>query len=523
LSEVATSDDDPIAPVDASSSWFVRWRYWILGGLVLLAVASQTRNQQWTTDMWMHAAAVREFATHPFDPGDPVISAMHDSAWLNPYTWVVGRLAALFDDNALTALSIAAVANVALVLVAFRAFVIELTSNRRAPFYALLAALLLWGPRAWRWSGVIHVDAIGYVAPYPSMLALALMLFVLTIASRLARSGVRIDDWWRLVALGVGVLLVGLIHPPTAVVLAVVGPVLVLCRLRPWSWPTLGWIALAVVIGIGVAALWPFFPLFDLSPGGFYKSSDELFYQSVPQRIFPALLGLVVVYRRTRADWRDPMGWLVGAALMLYGIGYWGGIGRPIIFAVLALQIAVGDGVGRIEAAWSARAGVPQWQQLYALACAIVAVFGLVFLRAGPARMIPDEIRPSGLVADADVERVSDTYDPLVGIVDGTTLATEKPSIELPAFAGKLVSSSFWENPLAEDDVATRRRATDRFFDRSASDEARRQIIDDYEVQYVVIDERDRVGITADDLGRLGATKVYAGDDLTVWTVNPSN
>ncbi len=159
-------------------------------GLVLIGVVSQTRNQQWTTDMWMHAAAVREFAAHPFHPGDPVISAVHDSAWLSPYTWIVGRLAALFDGNALTALSIAAVVNVALVLVAFRSFVIELTSNRRAPFYSLLAALVLWGPRAWRWSGVIHLDSIGYVAPYPSMFALAVFLFVLTLASRLARLGV---------------------------------------------------------------------------------------------------------------------------------------------------------------------------------------------------------------------------------------------------------------------------------------------------------------------------------------------
>jgi hypothetical protein len=515
----AASGTEPIAPVDASSSWFVRWRYWILCGVVVLAVASQTRNEQWTTDMWMHAAAVREFAMRPFDPGDPVISAVHDSAWLNPYAWVVGRLAALFDGDALTALSIAAVVNVGLVLVAFRAFVIELTSNRRAPFYALLAVLLLWGPRAWRWSGVIHADAIGYVAPYPSMLALALMLFVLTIASRLARSGVQIDDWWRLVAIGVGVLLVGLIHPPTGVVLAVVGSVLVLCRLRPWSWPTLGWMALAAVVGVGVATLWPFFPLFDLSPGGFYKASDELFYQSVPQRIFPALLGLVVVYRRSRADWRDPMAWLVGAAVVLYGIGYWGGIGRPIIFAVLVLHIAVGDGLGRMEAAWSAHAGVTRWQQVYALACAVLAIAGLVFLRAGPARMIPDEVRPSGLVADADVERVSDTYDPLVDIIDGVVLATETPSIELPAFAGKLVSSSFWENPLAADDVAARRRVTDRFFDRSATDDVRRRIIDEYGAQWIALSREDDPWRLQNEFEALGAEVMFRKDDVVVLRV----
>ena len=252
----------------------------------------------------------------------------------------------------------------ALVLVAFRSFVIELTDNRRAPFYALLAAVLLWGPRAWRWSGVIHLDSIGYVAPYPSMFALAVFLFVLTVASRLAWFGVQRADWWRLVGLGVGVCLVGLCHPPTGVVLAIAGPVMVLCRCRPLAWHTLAWLAVPVLVGLGIALLWPFFPLFRLSPGGFYATSDELLYQSVPQRVFPALLGLIVVYRRTRADWRDPIGWLIGTALALYAVGYWSGIGRPIIFAVLLLQIAVGDGLGRIEAAWRAH-HVSRWQQGY--------------------------------------------------------------------------------------------------------------------------------------------------------------
>ena len=359
MSEVATSDDDPIAPVDASSSWFVRWRYWILGGLVLLAVASQTRNQQWTTDMWMHAATVREFATHPFDPGDPVISAMHDSAWLNPYTWAVGRLAALFDDNTLD----------------------RAVDRRGGERRARARGVPGLRDRADEQPTRTVLRAARRAAPVgPTCLAVERgdprrrhrLRRAVPLDARLGADVVRAHDRQpsgalgrrarRLVATrraGRGRALVALVHPPTGVVLAVVGPVLVLCRLRPWSWSTLGWIALPVAVGIGVAALWPFFPLFDLSPGGFYKASDELFYQSVPQRIFPALLGLVVVYRRTRADWRDPMAWLVGAALVLYGIGYWGGIGRPIIFAVLVLQIAVGDGLGRIEAAWSARVGVP--------------------------------------------------------------------------------------------------------------------------------------------------------------------
>jgi hypothetical protein len=89
LTDLAPTIDNPIAPVEGpGGSWLSRHRYWLLAALVLIGVVSQTRNQQWTTDMWMHSAAVREFAAHPFHPGDPIISAVHDSAWLSPYTWV---------------------------------------------------------------------------------------------------------------------------------------------------------------------------------------------------------------------------------------------------------------------------------------------------------------------------------------------------------------------------------------------------------------------------------------------------
>jgi hypothetical protein len=127
------------------------------------------------------------------------------------------------------------------------------------------------------------------------MFALAVFLFVLTVASRLARLGVQ----RRLVALdrfGVGVpWWRSVIHPP--VVLAMPGP-WVLCRCRPLAWRTLarlarcrcwsGWDRAAVAV----------LPALSLVAGRFLLTSDELFYQSVPQRVFLSV-GLIVVYRRT--------------------------------------------------------------------------------------------------------------------------------------------------------------------------------------------------------------------------------
>ena len=253
----------------------------------------------------------------------------------------------------MTALSIAAVVNVALVLVAFRSFVIELTSNRRAPFYALLAALLLWGPAsvAVEWRDPRRLDRLRRALPVD--VGVGALPVRAHHREPIGATRLVAADWWRLVALGVGVGAGRVVSSADRRGAGRRRP-----RVGAVSLPPAG-VANARVAcatsggGLGVAMLWPFFPLFDLSPSGFYATSDELFYQSVPQRIFPALLGLIVVYRRSRADWRDPIAWLIVSALVLYGIGTWSGIGRSIIFAVLLLQVAVGDGVGRIEAAWS--------------------------------------------------------------------------------------------------------------------------------------------------------------------------
>ena len=409
MTDLAENSDDPIAPVDGPGGpWLSRHRYWLLAGLVLIGVVSQTRNQQWTTDMWMHAAAVREFAAHPFHPGDPVISAVHDSAWLSPYTWVVGRLAALFDGNALTALSIAAVVNVALVLLAFRSFVIELTGNRRAPFYALARR-------------VGAVGATGVAMERRDPPRLRRLRGAVSIDVRAGRVPVRADPGQSTGAVGGAAR--RLVAPGRIGNRRIPGGALPSAhrsgsrrgragdRLVPLSTAR---VAHAVVVGVtgggrfGHRGAVAFLPAVPLSPAGFYATSDELFYQSVPQRVFPVLLGLIVVYRRTRADWRDPIAWLIGSALLLYGVGYWSGIGRPIIFAVLLLQIAVGDGLGRVEAAWRVH-HVTRWQQGYAVAFVVLRCLGLVFLRAGPVRMIPEELRPSGLADENELAKVSDT------------------------------------------------------------------------------------------------------------------
>ncbi len=149
------------------------------------------------------------------------------------------------------------------------------------------------------------------------------------------------------------------------------------------------------------------------------------------------------------------------------------------------------------------------------MAFGVLALLGLVFLRAGPVRMIPEEIRPSGLASKDELAKVSDTYEPVGDTVgDTVVLASDTPSIYLPAFGGKLVSSDFWENPLAADDVTTRRQVTKDFFRNSTTNERRRQILHEYGVSFVVLADADETTDRLGDLEQLGGREAFRGGGL---------
>jgi hypothetical protein len=156
-----------------SGSWPARHRYGLLAAVVVLLTTIQTLNGQWSTDMWEHVAVVRELIARPFDPGHPLVLSDAAHPGFSPYTVVLGILGDLTGAGAIAVLSVAAVVNVVLLVLAFRLLVVEVTRNERAPFWALVFVLLLWGVTPYRYSGFFGLNSIGFVAPYPSTFATA--------------------------------------------------------------------------------------------------------------------------------------------------------------------------------------------------------------------------------------------------------------------------------------------------------------------------------------------------------------
>jgi hypothetical protein len=141
---------------------------------VLLTV--QTLGQHWSSDFWEHAAAVRELARRPFAPQHPLLPVDLPHHSFSLYTWVLALLVRFVGVAPITALQLAALLNLVLLLVAFPRFVGAMTGSRRAAPFALVIVLLAWGPAAWRYSGFLNINSIGFVLPFPSMFAVALTL-----------------------------------------------------------------------------------------------------------------------------------------------------------------------------------------------------------------------------------------------------------------------------------------------------------------------------------------------------------
>ena len=191
--------------------WLLRHRYATLAGVVLVLGLIQTLNGHWSTDMWEHAAVVRGLIDDPFRSTPPL--TLLDT----PYTVTLGALGHAFGANAVTMLSVAAIANLVLFLVALRLFVVEATANQRAPFWALVFLLLLWGLSPYRFSGFFNLNSIGFVLPYPSTFATGVALLTLTAALRAMRNRRPV----LFAAVAVGTTSVVLVHPITASWLAV--------------------------------------------------------------------------------------------------------------------------------------------------------------------------------------------------------------------------------------------------------------------------------------------------------------
>lgn len=459
----------------AGSSARDRLRFLVVALSALGLCALYAWRGYFSSDFWEHAAVVRELSVRPLSPRHPLFALDAPHAYASPYLLAVGLAARVTGAAPTTALAIAGLVNMVLLVLAVRRFLVRLPHGEAAAPYALLFIIFWWGKAAWMWSGFFHIGMLGYTAAYPSTFAAAAMFFCVSLFMDALDSGR--PATFAAIALLVAVCMLS--HPPTALVLFAALAVLLVARAPQRFWINAGLLVGALVAGIALAFVWPYFPVLKLfadQPPEFHSWSG-VFYQGVLGQIWPGVIALPALFWRLRTDRRDPLVLLVGVLAVIYAIGgitgrY--GLGRTIAYIVVFIQIALAIAM----VAWESH--LPKRRAWLVPAGCLVASLALFAYDKPP---LPRIIR-------IDRQVWPEAKAILAPVHPGdVVLADSRTSYLVPALSGGRVVA--WRHPVYwVPDHAERRKAEDQFF-AGATDDERRAVITRYQVRWILLDRRE--------------------------------
>jgi alpha-1,6-mannosyltransferase len=512
-----TSPDQPVPPSRSSASGPWRRAAALIGltsPFVALSAALfglllwRSLYGEWVGDFWIYLPAVREVASSPLAPRNPLYAESYAFAFMTPYLWVLGLISRLSGVGAFETLVFQGLVNLVMLLGGLYAFVTTWTGRRQPAFFALLFVLFLWGPDPWSFSGFFHLRSLALVLPYPSTFASGVALLTLAGLPALAarRGGVV------LLAFITALLLV--VHPVTALFLWIGVASWSLGSSEPRRWRR--WISLAgaLLAGALLALGWPLTPMAELWFGqaALVHAGNLEMYEAPLGRIAPALLGLPVLLLRLGRRPRDPLAllFLALAACYLYGglTAHWS-FGRLLAHAVVALHVALADAVVDIEL-WVQRfKRGPVLRRAFATAIALALIAGAWNSSVRP---ILAEGRSRGLDGLAFLEKHVDR--------NAVVLADLDTSWFVPSLSSRVVA---FPMPIPfVPDHAQRLEAVRRFYGSAGTQAERLALLQRYRVSHVLLwkpvlpDWRERLA----ELVPHGAV-VYAGSDHVLLRVTP--
>lgn len=465
------------------AAWFLKSRYWLLCALVFGLLALRTDNSFWVGDFWEHSSVIRELATHPLHPLHPQLLSDSPSAFNTPYHLLLGLVVRLSAKSAVEVLAIAGLFNLILFFASFYLFVSTLDRQNRSglAFYSLLLVLLLWGTYAWNFSGFYHLRNLGYILPFPSMFAMAISLFGLWLNDlRLKQKNeLFLIPIWLIAAT------VLLTHSITFFFLAA-GLAAFSLQTRRSLWIELLKIGGLLALAFGIAVLWPYYPFIKLMTGesALYHLSNQVMYQHLLLRVWPLLIGIVLLILEARKNWRSPLPWMFAALLGVYLFGWLNGsysYGRVISYLGVILQITIAIYMLKLEGWVGVRFQAAQaGRAIFSLGTALLLI--LVTLTAQVIPLI-ETIQPqesNNLEKYLFLSQYTGQYD--------VTLTDLPTSMIVPTFGGKVVA---YDRPLPfVSDMGQRKEDVLRFYDPQTSVNDRQEILKKYAVKYILLEKK---------------------------------
>ncbi len=385
----------PYPPRPAERSAAADRSYVLLSVVLGVVMLFQQLNQQWSRDVFVHIAAIREFSAHGLAAKNPFTGDNSPDAYLTPFSLLGGWLQAATHWDVTTVLTVLAMMNLALFVVALRMFVRTVSLRPWAPTLALACTLVAWGIGPWRWSGYLNLNSIGFGLPYPSVFATAVGLGAVVALIRFVRGG---PAWNAAAAIILGTLAL-LSHPLTALWLGMIALAFVVDAVREverWRLLVVG--GCAVVAGVLALAWTPYSLLDVLSNSQRWEVGNQGLYHLFFLRAFLALPGVAALWIRARKRKLDPLvtsAILIAATYAMGAVSDSGLLGRTMPGLLLVLHVAFAD----VLAGLDDRRAIASSDIRHAVVATGVTVLivGAIGVAGGVLHAVPRAVLPSSL------------------------------------------------------------------------------------------------------------------------------
>jgi hypothetical protein len=484
--------------------------FWVVGALLVAYVGLCTGNRDnlWGLDAWEHHRALKALIEKPWQPGNPTYATDEPSARYSPYlvSWaLVGRTTGL---DAYRTLSLAAACNTALTLLGVAALLKGFGQGRVAAA-ALPIMLGFYGGVPGHSNSYALAD-LPVQQVNPSAIGFATTLFVMALFKRFERKGWRDYSIPLMIALSAISLL-------DHVISAALG------QLGLWIFALSGergerqrLIAGVLLVEAGASALclsWPWYSFLKAAtiklPDGFVNI--YIIYEILGRWCVPALIaGVACLTLRNAAAARTLLlvgyaSYMVGlitcvAPASLPGAGAVSRMPLPgLIFFHLALGIfAYQVGLFRL-ATWPGRlatlvrahgpeAAMPALEVAFAATLAYFLLPQFYSVLSAPQLARPYVTQLSG--RENKQNPIKPQFDHLlepIGARDVVISDVETMWV-IPSSKGRVVSSLHGELFTPAQDV--RRKDIETFFDPATLDAARIEILDRYDVRWIVLNDQ---------------------------------
>jgi len=469
-------------------------------------------NAYWPlADYWEYAAVVSEWLQNFSAPANPHVDSPVLSPSFTPYFALLTLLGGALGLDAVQSLAVGSVLNFVLIAAGLKLFAQAYFRNQWAPVVSLVVVFFCWGI-GWNQHNLYQLGSFLNTGSYPSAFVFGLSLIAFRLTLQLLGPDA-LEGLWACLLIVV-VALMFLCDPVTSVF--GISGCLLLALTEPTGSQRKQLLALGMlVIGLGVAELWPFFSpwkdllglydgsagwaTFEFSPAQRLSSGEWLSVLYQPQVIVAtlgfALLGVPLV---ALLIWRREQSFIAYGALLAllpYALNLLVEIPqaeRFLLFSATYLQLAVVWGWLELidscnEVPRAAMAGPALIASLVAGAGVISLNVWMAAVEFGGQRLSP---RPVSLIDVRPLPQnmsVKELYTELLAPLGdkAVVLSTADDGAPVPVIKGKVVSVRY-DNPLLADQVE-RYQDTGNFFYSDMDELDRIAIVQRYNVSHVLL------------------------------------